>query len=245
MGLSELDRYRFHLHGYVVIDDALEPERIESLKRSIEGRGLRPGAAVSSQRFGADCSEMLGWDQCFRDLIDHPAVLGVLSQLIGPYFRLDHSYGIIMAPGTAGFGLHGSEWPFDPTQYYIYRGGRMWNGLVVCSWALSTAEAGDGGFGCIPGSHRGEEPLPEGAEALVVEVPQRAGSLLVFTEALAHCTVPWNGRENRLNLLYKYSPGNSSWSGGPAPPDVLPLLTPRQRLLVERPYAGGRQPVIG
>ena len=121
----------------------------------------------------------------------------------------------------------------------------MWSGLLSFAWALTDAEPGDGGFGCIPGSHRAEEPVPAGAEALVVEVPQRAGSLLVFTEALAHCTVPWNGTGNRVSLLYKYSPGNSTWSRSPAArPEVLPLLTPRQRRMVEPPYVGGREPAI-
>jgi Protein involved in biosynthesis of mitomycin antibiotics/polyketide fumonisin len=121
----------------------------------------------------------------------------------------------------------------------------MWNGLLSFSWALTDAVPGDGGFGCIPGSHRAEEPLPAGAEDMVVEVPQRAGSLLVFTEALVHCTVPWTGAADRLSLLYKYSPGNSTWARNPpAPPEVLRLLTPRQRQLVEPPYVGGRAPSL-
>jgi hypothetical protein len=245
VGLSELDRYRFHLNGYVVIDGALEPGHVKRLKRVIGERGVRPGPAVSDQRFGAGGSGLLGWDQMFCDLIDHPLVLEILRELIGPYVRLDHLYGIVMAAGTSGLGVHGPAWPFDASQYYLHKGGRMLNGLVVFSWALTTSKPGEGGFGCIPGSHRGEEPVPDGAEVLVVEVPQKAGSLLVFTEALAHCTVHWNGREDRLSLLYKYSPANSSWAPHPAaPPEVLPLLTPRQQRLVEPPYVGGRQPAI-
>jgi len=246
MGLSELDRYRFHLYGYVVIEDVLESTHVEKLKRFIGDRELRPGPSLSDQRFGAEeGSALLRWDRMFRDLIDQPLVLEILKELIGPYVRLDHVYGIMMAAGTTGLGVHGPAWPFDASQYYLHKGGRMLNGLVVCSWALSTSEPGEGGFGCIPGSHRGEEPVPEGAGALVVEVPQKAGSLLVFTEALAHCTMPWNGREDRLSVLYKYSPANSSWAPHPAaPPDVVPLLTPRQRLLVEPPYVGGRLPAI-
>jgi hypothetical protein len=243
VGLSGLDRYRFDVSGYLLFDNVLDAGEVDRLREAIEAHGLaEPGPTVEQQRFGYS-SELLAWHQAFRDLIDHPLVLEVLGELIGPYARLDHAYGIVMAPGTAGFGLHGPSPAFDASQFYLHRGGRMWNGLLSFSWALTTAAVGDGGFGCVPGSHRAEEPFPQGAEDLVVEVPQRAGSLLVFTEALAHCTIPWNGRENRLSVLYKYSPGNSTWAPHPAaPPDVVDLLTPRQRRLVEPPYVGGRLP---
>ena len=85
---------------------------------------------------------------------------------------------------------------------------------------------------------------PAGAEALVVEVPQRAGSLLVFTEAMFHCTVPWRGRDVRYTLLYKYCPGNSAWAlRPPAPPGVVDLLTDRQRALVAPPSVEAHPPL--
>ena len=243
VGLSPFDRYRFDVAGYLLFDDVLDTGQVATLKDAIEARlPSPPGPSVMEQRFWA---EFLGWHPRCRDLIDHPLVLDVLDDLIGPYARLDHAYGIVMAPGQTGLGLHGPDWPFDPAQFYVYRGGRIRSGLLSFSWALTTAVPGEGGFGCIPGSHRAEEPIPEGADALVVEVAQRAGSLLVFTEALAHCTIPWTAPEIRLSLLYKYSPGSSAWSPHAAvPADVLPRLTPRQRRLVEPPYVGGRKPSL-
>lgn len=234
-------RSRFDLSGYLVLDDVLDSVWVRTLRQAIEDHRLpAPGPSIDEQRFSG--AEFFTWHPLFRDLIDHPLVLEVLGSLIGPYVRLDHAYGIVMGPGQTGLGLHGPAWPFDAAQFYLHRGGQAWNGLLAFSWALTTASPGEGGFGCIPGSHRAEEAPPRGAEELVVEVPQRAGSVLVFTEALAHCTMPWHGTENRLSLLYKYSPGNSSWAPHPAaPPDVMPLLTPRQRRLVEPPYVGGRK----
>lgn len=245
MGLSALDRYRFDLSGFVVIDGVLKSSEVSALRRAIRDHGMdRPGTEVMQQRFGYE-SELLTWDQSFRDLIDHPVVLDFLAAFIGVYVRLDHVYGIAMRSGTAGLGLHGPATPFDASQYYLHRGGRMWSGLLSFSWALTDAQPGGGGFGCIPGSHRAEEPLPDGAEALVVEVTQKAGSLLVFTEALAHCTVPWSGADHRLSLFYKYSSGNSSWAPYPAAPaEILDQLTARQRRLVEPPYVGWRKPAL-
>lgn len=245
MGLTALERYTFDVRGYLKFDDVLGRSEVKTLRKAIGDQRLpRPGAGVMEQRFGFD-SELLGWHQSLRDLIDHPLVVEVLADLIGPYARLDHAYGIMMRKGQSGLGLHGPSFPWDASQFYVHRHGRMWNGLLSFSWALTSAVPGEGGFGCIPGSHRAEEPVPEGAETLVVEVPQPAGSLLVFTEALAHCTVPWQGSEDRYCLLYKYSPGNSTWSRHPAAPgEVVDLMTPAQRRLVEPPYVGGRSTAI-
>lgn len=248
MGLSPLERYTFDVAGYLLFDGVLPGPALATLRAAVAERALpSPGEGVMEQRFAYHGEgDLLAWDQCFRDLVDHPLVLDVLDTFVGPHVRLDHSYGIMMRTGTAGLGLHGPATPFDPAQYYVHRGGRIRSGLLSCAWALSDGAPGDGGFGCIPGSHRAEEPVPPDASDLVVEVPQRAGSLLVFTEALVHCTVPWTGREDRVVLLYKYSPGNSSWTAGrAAAPAVLPFLSERQRRLVEAPYVGGRAPAIG
>jgi hypothetical protein len=172
-------------------------------------------------------------------------LLAVLADLIGPFARLDHAYGITMRPGTSGLGLHGPMEPFDSSQYYVHRMGAMRSGLLSFSWALSDGGAGEGGFGCIPGSHRASAPLPPGAESLVVEVPQPAGSLLVFTEALMHCTIPWQSAGTRWTLLYKYSPGSTAWDPSPAaPPELVALMSARQQRFFQPPSIGGRTPTI-
>lgn len=244
MAFTALDRYAFDCRGWILQEDVLDADTVALLRRAIAAQALaRPGPGLDQQRFGAE-GELFRWDQAFRDLIDHPYVVDALAQLVGPTARLDHSYGIMMRPGTSGLGLHGPQQPFDPAQFYVYRGGRMWNGLVAFSWALTDGRPGDGGFGCISGSHKADEPLPPDAARLVEEVPQRAGSVVVFTEALFHCTVPWQGAEDRYSLLFKYSPGSSSYARRPpAPSDVAATFTERQRLLVEPAYVDGRPAV--
>lgn len=244
-GLSALDRYALDVRGFHLFEDVLDAAAVGALRDALAAQDLpEPGDSVASQRFGWH-GELLRWHQGFRDLLDHPLVADVLAALVGPHVRLDHAYGIAMAPGTSGLGVHGPAEPFDPAQYYVVRAGAPRSGLLAFSWSLTGGGPGDGGFGCIPGSHRSELPLPSGAERLVREVPQPAGSLLVFTEALVHCTLPWRGAGVRHALLYKYSPGSSAWMReDPAPPDVAALLTPRQRRLVEPPYVGGRPPAL-
>jgi hypothetical protein len=244
-GLAAIDRYRFDVRGYLLFEGALDRRTVARLRAAIGAQGLPPAdETIARQRFGHD-GQLFQWDPAFCDLIDDPLALAVLADLIGPYVRLDHSYGITMRPGTSGLGLHGPAEPFDSSQYYVHRMGVMRSGLLSLSWSLSDGSAGDGGFGCIPGSHRASEPMPAGADSLLVEVPQPAGSLLVFTEALAHCTIPWRGTDTRWALLYKYSPGSTSWSPSPAaPPEVVASMSARQQRFFQPPSVGGRVPTM-
>jgi hypothetical protein len=244
--LSPLDRYTFDLRGYLLFERVLDEATVAGLRAVIDRQGLPPAdETIQGQRFGND-GRMFAWDRSFSDLIDHPLAVAAVVELIGPYVRLDHAYGITMSPGTSGLGLHGPAEPFDASQYYVHRMGAIRNGLLTLSWSLSDSGPGDGGFGCIPGSHRASEPLPAGAESLLVEVPQPAGSLLVFTEALMHCTVPWRGAGTRWALLYKYSPGSTAWGPGPAASaELVSSMSPRQQRFFQPPSVGGRVPTIG
>ena len=42
-----------------------------------------------------------------------------------------------------------------PGSWYRYEGGRFHSGLMALNIALTDANPGDGGFCCIPGSHKG------------------------------------------------------------------------------------------
>lgn len=244
-GLSPLQRYSFDVQGFLLLEHALDRRTVGRMRSAVEAQGLpRPDGTIERQRFGQG-GRMFEWDRAFADLIDHPWVVAVLADLIGPHVRLDHAYGIIMAPGTAGLGLHGPAEPFDPGQYWVNRMGAMRSGLLSFSWSLVDSLPGQGGFGCIPGSHHAAEPLPAGAEPLLVQVPHPAGSLLVFTEALAHCTMPWHGSETRLVIMLKYSPGSSSWDPSPAAPaEIVARMPPRRQLFFQPPSIGGHRPVF-
>jgi hypothetical protein len=77
----------------------------------------------------------------------------------------------------------------------------------------------------------------------------KAGSALVFTEALTHGTLPWKGSHERRTLLYRYAPGNMVYGSEPS---IHPRgyesfkdeLTPLQRALMEPPYSKRRPSLI-
>jgi len=242
--MSDEERYRFDLNGYLVRRGALGGTTVAALNAAVDALRLPPaGNTIQSQRF----SGHLASSTSFCALLDHDAIWDVIVELCGSSLRLDHSYGIVMAPGTSGLDLHGGAIPFDPAQYYVHDASGMHCGLVAVQWALTDARPGDGGFACIPGSHKACFERPTSItldDALVREVPLAAGDVVLFTETLTHATLPWRGPHDRRTLLFKYATGNSSWSRDESLSSKLArLLTDRQRLLFEPPYVAYRRPL--
>jgi Phytanoyl-CoA dioxygenase (PhyH) len=245
--MTDLERYLFDLQGFLVVEDVLTAEEVARLNAAIDRRtdGV-PGHDGSDARVYG----FLSWEEpLFRDLIDRPRMLPYLKALLGEGFRLDHEYGMYMGPGIKGLNLHGGGTPYRPDQYYYCYHGQMHNGLTVFSYALTDVKPGDGGFCCVPGSHKANFPCPaevrrfEVSPGCVIQVPIRAGSVLIFTEALTHGTLDWAAPYERRALLFKYSPAHESWGRAGRPEELLAKLTDRQRRILEPPYIWKRQPV--
>lgn len=237
--VNELDRYLFDLQGFLVVEAALTPQELALLNEHID-RHL-PEETLAWQCFRHD--GLLGWGSPFRALIDNPRLTPYLAELLGKDFRLDHDYLHLIRSGSGPIGsrLHGGGTPFDPCQYYTYKNGRMYNGLVAVAYNLTDVPPGVGGFGCIPGSHKSNRPLPEPWRDLasppdvVRAVSGKAGTAIIFTEALTHGTLPWKGESERRTLFYKYSPHPSAWSRNYYDSDAYTDLTQVQRYILRTP----------
>jgi ectoine hydroxylase-related dioxygenase (phytanoyl-CoA dioxygenase family) len=245
--MTDLERYLFDLQGFLVVEDVLTPAEVARLNEVIDchTEGVKGTDGSDARIYG-----FLAWEEdCVRDLIDHPRMLPYLKALLGEGFRLDHEYGMYMGPGIKGLSLHGGGTPYQPHQFYHYHNGRMHNGLTVFAYALTDVRPGDGGFCCVPGSHKANFPCPpelrrfEVSPGCVAHVPMRAGSALIFTEALTHGTLDWTAPYERRALLFKYSPAYESWGRANRSPELLDRLTERQRRILEPPYIWKRQPI--
>jgi hypothetical protein len=236
--LSDEQRYMFDLRGYLVLRDVLGAEPLASLNKLIDSQELpSPGDDFSGQIF----SGFLAWGQPFLELLDHSAVYPLLRELLGRP-RLDRYYGIRMRSGTSGLPLHGGAMETsDKSEFYWFRNGQMVNGVVTVSWALTSMLEGEGGFVCMPGSHKSNYLLPDGYDYRsegVIQVPMAAGDVLVFNGAIVHGTHPWNAAHERRSLLFKYAPGHLAWSRVYLnwSSELADSLSAHQRALLEPPY---------
>lgn len=236
------ERYLFDLHGYLVVPNALSPRTVERVNALMDARIAEDTAPdMRTHRFG----KILEWGSELRDLIDNPRIAAHVEALVGPQYRLDHDYADVIRAGKGPIGttLHGGSTPFDPAQYYRVQDGQMANGLIVVAYNLKDVNEGDGGFGCVPGSHKSNFPYPtewqplDDPQPFVKRVTGPAGTAIIFTEALTHGTLPWTGAGERRTLFYKYSPHTLSWSARYYNADDYEGLTDKQRAILEAPNA--------
>lgn len=257
--MNDVERYRFDLQGYLVVENALGDQQLDELNRAIDRQDpwasnswnpddLWKGLIVSPTKLHV--GPLIHRDPAFLDLIDNPVIVPYLAELIGDKFRLDHEYAILLKQSAEELRLHGGGEPYNSHSYYVFKNGRMFNGLLVVSYALTDVNPGDGGFCCIPGSHRANLPVPaelktiDARNPMLVHVPQKAGSAIIFTEALTHGTMPWKRATERRSLLYKYSPGHQSWMADYRLDMPKAAISERRRRILEAPYVQQRSSVL-
>ena len=205
--MNSQEKYLFDLQGFVAVPNALDVAQLAELNSIFDQHIAQDIAAdVVTQRWGG----LLNWGAAYRNLLDNPRIMPHMEELLGQSFRLDHDYIDLIRPskgsslgdavkGPIGTTLHGGSTPFDPSQYFHFQDGRMHNGLTVVAYNLRDVNEGDGGFGCVPGSHKSNYAFPDEWRNLdrwqpfMRAVTGPAGTAIIFTEALTHGTLPWRG----------------------------------------------------
>jgi ectoine hydroxylase-related dioxygenase (phytanoyl-CoA dioxygenase family) len=244
------EKFIFDLQGYLLIKGVLTPEEVAELNQvsdRVFPRDYNDGTGQREKyRNAANVSK---WDPACQRLIDHPRIVPYLEELIGPHFRLDHDYSIFMDPGAQGGYLHGGPERDSGSHFFKHYDGTIRNGLSVLTFFLSDVGPGDGGFVCIPGSHKTNFlwELPddvrhqERAAPYVKQPLAKSGDALLFTEALIHGTRLWKADHERRTFLYKYCPGNMSWASTYYDTNEYLNLTDQQRRILAPPSTGGRE----
>jgi ectoine hydroxylase-related dioxygenase (phytanoyl-CoA dioxygenase family) len=236
------EKYFFDLYGYLVVPNALSLEQVAELNAILDTQlAQHPEPNSHTFRFG----KLLSWGAPYRRLIANPRITDYLDTLLGNPYRLDHDYLDVIRAGLGPIGatLHGGGATDDRTAWYRYHDGRQRNGLFVVAYNLKDVHDGNGGFGCIPASHKANLALPPGWENLEKPVPAvravtgPAGSAILFTEALTHGTLPWRGSDERRTIFMKYSPHPLAWAVPRYDHTQHDDLTEEERRLLEGPNA--------
>ena len=266
---SQKENYLFDLRGYLVVKNALSADQVRDLSDRLEAHREAGDTFLGSDRtvFRAEgdnawaSPSLLEWGGTYIDLIDLPTTAPYLQAFLGVGYRLDHDYLNVIGearPGTLylhGGGQGAGGGPLDvvgPTDggqcYFRYNNGRFYNGLVAVAYELSDVTPSAGGFACVPGSHKGNVPLPDDWRThqrqrdippWVDRVTANAGDAIIFTEACAHGTVPWDGGGERRTIFYKYCPHAVAWGPCYYNADRYGELTDSQRAMLMPPSAYG------
>lgn len=231
MSIEEL--YEFDLRGYIIYRQVLSPDDVKRIRTIINNvRGARGDGKFS----------FFDLDPYFMELMAHSHTIGVLKSLIGEWLRFDHAFGLDMSNHSIiNNNLHGG--PLQNQRAFSYQwvsGQGMHNGLIKVIYALNDVNSGDGGFICVPGSHKGNlYHRPKYDSHLVVNPELKSGDVLIFTEALVHGSRQWTADHRRMALIYSYSPGYMAWKHYDSVKPYLSLATTDlQRELLRPPYVG-------
>ena len=267
--MTDQERYLWDLSGYLILRGVLDPAEIDAANAAIDhyAHTIEHGA---DNRLAKDSHSLRGTGRptlhgllrlapphCepFRRMLAHPAVVMRLNAMCSSGFRLDHGPLLIAGvKGTEGFTLHGEGEPFRLSVGYRGRNGTSYCAGVTVQWQLRDVAAGDGGFACVPGSHKSRYPKPDGVRTAddhrgtVVQPAMRAGDVLFFMDgALTHGTLPWRGSGERRSILFKYA-SRCAVRQWPDPaqaepesywdPATVEGMTPEQRAVMYGPNSG-------
>jgi ectoine hydroxylase-related dioxygenase (phytanoyl-CoA dioxygenase family) len=228
-------RRRFAARGYLVFDHLLTPRELARLRAAL-ATVLRRARRLtqSNSKFvlvrGRDGARLVSrvrdpitQHRRFHDLVFHPRILDVVETLIGPNIQL-HQSRLILKPRSprVWFDWHQDFPAFPHTNF----------DLLIVTVYLDDSTPDNGCLAVIPGSHR-LGPLRhqftfDGAprtrladrrlvrrRARGVDVPVRAGGVLVHHANLLHSSKANRSDQPRSALSFWYRAADNVQVGGP------------------------------
>ena len=221
--IDEKEFYFWDLCGNLVLRNVMDAEWLERANAAIDKLADRivvdEGLAHDSKTLAGTGRPGLSglfeapkpYCEPFREMIAHPAVIQRLNWIEGSGFRCGGGTALCSVKGTAGQALHGGSEPARPLHRYVLQNGRTYCESVNVAWQLRDVTEADGGFVCVPGSHKARYPMPPGIcscdepMGLVTHVQMNAGDVVMFMGgAQTHGAYPWRSERSRRAVLINY-----------------------------------------
>ncbi|MBT5875117.1 MAG: hypothetical protein HOH43_16990 [Candidatus Latescibacteria bacterium] len=245
--MTDAQRYIFDVRGWLTLPGLLNTAQLDEI-RAHQMNFLYERDTLPSE-------EQDNHGGPSQILLDHPAVVGVLNEIISNQglasedsygFRFDHTYTSHREAGHDNFRPHGGSGYFNfsgSSHVYEMLPGKVHAGLTRVVWELNDVESGDGGTLFLSGSHKAAFERPEELSDRQSEIWDTydcpAGSAVIFTEALCHSGTRWNNSDRaRLSLFTCYNTVNAKWGKGCPAPDVVATMPPKRRSLFRGVWHG-------
>ena len=240
--ISEAQARQFDDLGYFVVEDAFDASVIARLDAE-----LTPGdeqakeflAALPAGRLGVTgldtqtvAPHAVTRSDFVRRFVADEILAGLAHDLVGPDVRLYWDQSVFKQPNGAEPVL----WHQDNGYTYVEP-----QAYLTCWLAITDATPDNGCIAVMPGVHRAgtleHRSTPVGEECWgdwsgAVEVPVRAGSIVVFTSLTPHATKQNTTNEVRKAYIVQYAPdGAVAHFGDPAsgPPTRTEMLGDDER----------------
>ena len=220
--MTEEQKFFFDLQGWILLPSVLSEAEIAAMKAEVYGGAKQ------------------GYQGALQELLDHPAVAGILTEILAEPSRTS---GTITTASAAKIPLSRCDtlagkatrapacrmWCGPPQQAnamrYQVAGNKIFSGLTRVVWELEEVKAGQGGTTFLSGSHKahfnyggpdpnrpniGESPWEEPMRAAMAQYSCPPGSAIVFTESLLHAANDWLNPDNPRCAVFNCY--NSLWA---------------------------------
>jgi ectoine hydroxylase-related dioxygenase (phytanoyl-CoA dioxygenase family) len=206
--LTEAQLFFFECNGYLVVHDALSPERLREVREACdEAEAIwrsdveRPGV----RRWDLDqIIAIMEYGPIFVEMLLHQPIFGIVYELLGPDIRvLDHDYFVTPAGATIHKGWHYDE-GFPGVYHPLSRL------MIKVFYVLQDIPPDGGATVMLPGSHRfrhdwklpNTEVPEEMPNAVKMDLP--AGSAYLMAGRTFHCVGNNLSNLQRKLLIYTY-----------------------------------------
>jgi hypothetical protein len=247
MPMTPAERALFDCQGFLVRPGVLDADTVAELRDAVDTMEHAPHTLPAHRR---RCP-----GGCTSLMIDHPAVLGVLHEILGPEVRCEAAGHRWREKGERdNNALHrgGSErGRVDPVSGYRVHNGLIHAGMVRVIVELNDVGPQDGATHFLPGSNNMNLDMEPSILAELDAQLERgeynsgslcsyscpAGSVLFFAEATIHAGPTWRSETPRICLFNSYTPltVNSRWPREPYLDPVVLAGLPLEKLAYFRP----------
>jgi ectoine hydroxylase len=257
-GLTERERAELDERGFVLLDDVLSPEEVAELAARIDEVHARYGGEPGTGRL--EVRNCLAQHPAFLRLVDHPKLLPIVVELLGPNIKIRSTHLDVRPPLPPPLANHelGRDRPGEPEEWHV--DGPLYGYPTVAGvlpmmevklgFFLSDLWEPNSGTLClVPGTHRldyrvlADPELRVPTEA-VFKVRARAGAVILFRTGIWHCVAPNLSAHTRKVLYYAYTYRWVEASDYLTQSDaLLATCTPVQRQLLGAAAVAGRPPL--
>ena len=210
--MTDEQKFIFDLKGWIVIPGVLDAELTAAVREHVIAiKEVEPDNRYPLAR----------WERPSQDLLDHPVIVGVLSEIIGSGpsessygFRCESTVPSVRHSDYEGLQPHGGP-GIGPLAFNCVNG-RVYSGLTRVVWELNSVDEGDGGTLFLSGSHKANFTTPKNHLALDSPLFESyscpSGSVVIFSESVCHAGPLWRNAERpRISIFSCYGPSNAQY----------------------------------
>lgn len=194
-------------NGFCVVPGVLSPTETDLVRERLwQAAEESERLGVPTRQIGLDPNEhnvrvfyLLERDAIFRELIQHPTAIELVTALLTSDFLISNFTANIALPGSKSMELHSDQGIVVPEPWL-----QPWSVNVI--WCLNDVDEENGATRYIPGSHRIRtvSELPENAAERTVAFEAPAGSIVVMDGRVWHTSGANVSSSRERALLFGY-----------------------------------------